>query len=322
MTWLTPTYTLSQAAAHGSDVWELFVRDWGDAVNIGAGEGNMIFPPVGVPGLSSVAAVAIGPKSLVDRVAIGYNLTGPNQAAGGGPDLAAAQACYPRICSVGSPLLFAQPGSRDVIDSSVLMSQLPPGYGSLAIAPYTVFVGVEYNVPAMSTTYSDAYVKATGGAAVPFGPAALAANVNCAWLPPFLHLLFYVKPPMFHPPTQRAPWTSLLTRLLTVPASVETLFAQIPVFGRKTFGASLAIRNLGLGVTTVRVAGLRCGGMAGGGGPMLETTLTTLMLDGPSGAPQPLSLSSLNFDFLMFYYSVAAIIGGERINLQWEARDL
>lgn len=71
---IQPQWTMQQAKALGFSVWEAYFADWGADPS-----GNNFYPDTAATGdtLGSVAAIAIGPRSTVDRVMIAETLPTP-----------------------------------------------------------------------------------------------------------------------------------------------------------------------------------------------------------------------------------------------------
>lgn len=309
MTWLNAAYTMKQAISQGADVWELWIDNWGNFSDPSPDGSSLIFPPAGSPGLPSVSAIAIGPLSVVDRVAVGYALPNTIWADGGGSGLPT------RWCSVDSPLLYTQPGNGGVIlNQAAPMSATPNENGSVMVScsdGYFSPIDDTYVPGLMSTIWAESYLKADGS-----GPATFGRNADptgTVWCPPVLQLLFYLKPPMLAPPTKRLPFYYNATVDMIVGGGVEKLAFQVPTYGRKTINLELRPNA----AASYRIAGLPS---------LLATTQAqevTLASGGPITANTKIRvpLTDVKMDYIMVYYTVAPAAPNVPIQLWVQAFD-
>jgi hypothetical protein len=270
---------------------------------------DMQFPQPGQPGIPvSVAGIAIGPRSTVDRVWVSYNPLKrrnsqiPNQPNG-----------LLRVCSVDSPLMFAQaagaPGVKNnpggPSDPALTLSDL----GQFYIFPManSGFPGPEYSfsfptqqdTTVLPATYIDVNgVTRTFGNSMP-GP-------ESTYMPPFLHLYLYLKVPSIPlPPLKRAP-LQVQGSILVPPneQGTELIVAQVPTFGRKTI--KLGMRGA---AGSWRVGALR--GISQNGS-MFEQPVDVSMVV-PAGTPvvlSPCNECCHYADYTNIYFTPSTNAGG------------
>lgn len=287
MSWLNAQFSMDDAVGREQSVWELLVSDWGAESG-----GVKSFPLSGGFSLGSVAAIAIGPRSSVDRCWAVWDMQ----------KIVANSTLwdYLRRISVGAPLCFAQPGNQGPAASAVLL-----GTGSIEI--YASLAGLPaYNQYLIdSTQYRDTYLKANGSSGV-FGPTATIAHAvgpatATMWMDPLLHLLFYLTPPTLPPPTKRFP-LSARGQVQAGTQGVEQLVAQIPIFGRKTVRVQVQVNPGSVTADTadVRVAVIPNVYNDGGGLTPQEDTMATdaAVVYGKAAAH---TLTDVHADYLMVY---------------------
>jgi hypothetical protein len=236
----TPPLSIQEAVERGYDVYEVLFANWGvtDAPPSTIFT-DMQFPQPGQPGIpASIAGIAIGPRSTVDRVWVSYNpLKKRNQNVVGQPN------GLLRVCSVESPLMFAQaagpPGVRNnpgaPNDPALTLSDK----GQLYIFPManSGFPGPEYSfsfpTQQETTVLPPTYID-VNGVSRPFGnfhPNPQAST----YMTPFLHLYLFLKtPPIPLVYTKRAP-LQVQGSIIIPPddPGQEYVVAQVPTFGRK-----------------------------------------------------------------------------------------
>lgn len=245
MTWVNSTFTLADASSRQQEAWDLLISNWGDMTGFAPADATQQFPAQLAPGLTTPAAIAIGPSSLVDRCWVAWDLQ----------KLVANPALwdYLRRLSVGAPLTFSQPANIRQVLSAILLNA-----GSLAIYPN--IGGLPENVPGLrdSTDYRNTYLKANGVAGV-FGPGATITRAagpatETFWMAPFLHLVFYLRAPVAALPVKRAPMHARQLVAAGSTAAGEQLIAQIPIFGRKTVGVQIQPGSGGVETVSIRLA--------------------------------------------------------------------
>jgi hypothetical protein len=238
-TWLNvPSFTIEEADTRSDAVYEVLFKDWGLTANSAISTDQ--WPPK--PGASiptSIAGVSIGPRSMVDRAWLTYNLQKPFDP---GADFTNIGKLTPRIrqFSVGAPLLFTQacaPGTRNVntaFDELLTMAIK----GSLYVWPngdaadqFNVEQTEIYQAQRATTVYSQ--YKDIFGITRDLGPTGIqTTEPNASWVGPLLHLLFYLKGPFMSPPTQRAPLKAGAG--FAIEGTDEVCIGQFAVFGRKS----------------------------------------------------------------------------------------
>lgn len=231
--WLNnPAYTVNDAIDRGQDVYEVLVYGWGTAL-----PQCRQWPPEGLPGLAtSVAGIAIGPRSTVDRAWLSYNLMKPRAL----PFIPGVTDRLRRL-SVDTPLIFPQanmPNGRN-----------QPGAQNDPVATQTIsgalYVFAEQNIPGAlgplpiefaypvvsdTTVLPGNYTDVHGVNRIMFSDAAGAAPNTSMF--PLLHLYFYLKTPINYVPPKRFP-LEVQKVGTAIAAGSEKLLAQIPTFGRK-----------------------------------------------------------------------------------------
>ena len=253
----SPPFSIEEARARGDDVYEILFAAWGTTdAPPSTLFGNLQFPGPGQPGIpASIAGIAIGPKSTVDRCWVSYN-PGKRRT----PNDPLQQENLLRMLSIDAPLIFNQksavnpnakntPGAVNdpvttLSDTGALyifpMADHPAGGGG---NPITFAFPRRQDTTVLPPNYTD-----VNGVVRQF------QNVDQQFMFPFLHLLLYLKPPAISfIPTKRAVLQVQGSTLL--PANeegTEFVIAQIPTFGRKV----LKVMMVG-GAASFRVGALR-----------------------------------------------------------------
>jgi hypothetical protein len=231
-------FTVEDALARSEDVYEVEFRNWGErsaapAPNVP--DRNFQFPAPGQPGLpSSLAAVAIGPRSTVSRCWLSWNRRKPLDVKPADVVDRAAVISTTRELAVGAPLLFAQNGGKGILGPTQsvyeamqlgLIYAFP--FGLPATPPNTAASANQYlqgplgTTTALPTQYVDQF-----GVLQPWPVAAEA---------PFLHLMLYPKLPAFYPPPVRAP----MLRSEGFPLGAGNVAKFLwPVYGRRSIRVS------------------------------------------------------------------------------------
>ncbi len=246
----SPAFDITEAIGRGQDVYEVLFNSWGfRAVADDAGDyRNLQWPPTGIDTASpnafiavslpsSIAGIALGPQSTVDRCWVSYNL-GKHLT----PTLLGGDTNRLHRLSVDTPLLFTQeahPGQTD--DPGGVHNPLATqvSQGALYVFPMADDPGagnlISFNYPNLQettivpTTYTPAVVG--GGTRIFFDGNADGVHP----LLPKLHLYLYLKAPVFHGPLKRFPLQvqGTVGSQTPITAGSEQVVAQIPTFGRK-----------------------------------------------------------------------------------------
>lgn len=341
MAWINSQFGFADAAARGQDAWDLLVSEWGDTSVPSSDQSSAVFPafaagtggvqppgppastsqpPPALPGASlalpAPAAIAIGPRSTVDRC---WVLWDPQKV------LPSANLWdYSRRLSVGSPLIFTQPANRYGVRST--SGVITNGGGSVTVFPS---VPQGFSMPdnnnvdfsrwindneGVGTNFAGAYIKADGTVAT-FGPHAagtIAGLVNPIWIPPLLHLVFYLRAPVGAIPTQRFPLSVTVYAGATgavypnspaagsLPGGTESLVAMIPVYGRRTIVANMSAGAIGGNTSDMRLALINWGNPNGVGTFGQEVTVFTAAAV-TAGASVRTVISPAFGDYLMVY---------------------
>lgn len=255
-----PTFLIDEAQQRGIDVYEVLVDDW--SINTGGGINNVQWPPAGQPSLPvTLAGIAIGPRSTIDRCWVSYDLQKHKLSA----DTTVTDRL--RRLSVDSPLIFSQaarPGQTlDLATLTPIETQARSG--PLIVTAYAGIPGDPTNFggsaypgltafgPVDSTVMPDEYVDVNGVTRnfIPESqPTASPGALN-----PLLHLLLYLKAPTAFVPTKRFPLVLRGTSINQPHPDQEFLVAQIPVYGRRQI--KLMMRGSSGGTWSARIGGLR-----------------------------------------------------------------
>jgi hypothetical protein len=271
MAYLSHSFTIDDALARNQDVCEVEIDDWGFRT-VPAGmppaSPNLQFPPPGSRALpSTLAAIAIGPRSTIDRCWVSWDrqkvlVTPPSDE----PD-PQAKISSARIVTVGAPLLFSQATTIGTL------SQQPTGNSNIGLYGQSVMEamqrGLMYVFPWGSAVdpIFNKWAESTQQLPGDLGESTVlpenyrtmfASVVPFTCERPRLHLLLYLKLPGFAPPTKRAPIMRNIEKFLA--GGADTYLARIPVFGRKNISLQVVsgvlsdytvglVRNVSEGVT-------------------------------------------------------------------------
>lgn len=271
MAWLNSGFTIDDAISRGFSTWDLLISDWGRIASLDPT--SFSFPAVGQKGMPTVQGIAIGDQSEVDRCFVAYDIEKmiPGNITW---DIA-------HRLSVGSPLMFPQPGSRSPVANGSPLNPLT-GESNLVIYP-TGTASIINNGGVSPTLFGATYLKKDGSShAFP--------AIN-----PLLHLVFYLKPPTVGAPSKRAPW-SLIDSTTSGAIDGETLIAAIPTFGRKR--VIIDYRAVG-GVTDFRAALIHnCTNMA-----TLGESTDFIELAIPDNSGRSYLIEPADADFTMVYFT-------------------
>ena len=232
--------SFTDAQQLGDAVYELILTNWG---NRGAKQdqnnGSIQYPPIKtnpngsipiegqllLPSIPSLSAIAISPRSMVDRCVVHY--TGLPQT--------------PAIATPGASTIdqgFVNEGS--ILETEQILAVGAPLIGQ-QIGPIIIRAHE-------TSYYSDTYFKngddlstpSVFGTALPNGP-----NGALTWTNPELRLLLYMNGKAALPPAQRAPLHVAITSAFV--ANAEQLALVVPIMGRKHI--RLQYRAAGVGAT-------------------------------------------------------------------------
>lgn len=238
------SFSMEDALARNNEVYELEFDRWGErnaAPGVNPSEVNLQWPPPGSrPIPSSMAAVAIGPRSTVDRCWISWDRQKILNIPPADVLLPDAVVNVPRIITRDAPLLFPQTTAREPTLNPAMQSWWDAmQFGIAYVFPWGPRPGFNDLVQGLgSSGHGGAYGTTTGSFAGQtyvnmFG----VSEVFLAEMP-FLHLMLYAKLPSFSPPTKRA--SMLRERTVQLGAGTgNVLAARYPIFGRKHVGISL-----------------------------------------------------------------------------------
>lgn len=240
-----PPFNVDEAQQRGVDVYEVLVTDWGRA---DLPTPVITWPPAGsIP--VSLAGIAIGPRSTVDRAFVSYNLQ-KQRLVGIDPDTTDRI----RRLSLDSPLIFTQaanPRSIYTTDANVIDQMTQKGM--LQIFSYLKTPTDTFEFPDIqdTTILPGVYIDVNGNERDWLNP-------GLPILTPTLHLYLYLKAPPSYVPPKRFPLQISGFKDSNTPEGAEALIANIPTFGRKTIQLMIRGDNAG-GATTYdfRIGALR-----------------------------------------------------------------
>lgn len=256
-----PRLLVDEAQSREADVFELFFDTWGYAGQVPTiTDFTNLQWPAPPPVLSvpvSLAGIAIGPRSTVDRAWISYNIGRSTvDATDVGPPLTNRL----RQVSIDSPLMFTiQAASGSMNDPA---TETPPvsmaRRGSLYVYPFA-----NTPIPQVSDVQNETTVLpllhtltlgGTGQYSDVNGVARTFATINSVFMAPYLHLYLFLKTPTRFQPGPRAPFFA--QQVVAVSSASEGIVAQIPVYGRKSVHV-LMEQVSGTGTCDFRVGALR-----------------------------------------------------------------
>ena len=243
-------FTVEDALARSEEAYEVEFKEWGwrgalPTPNVPSV--NFQFPPPGQPGLSSsLAAVAIGPRSTVSRCWLAWDRRKPLDVKPADVVDRPAVISTTRELAVGAPLLFAQNAAKGILGSTQSAYEamqrgliyafpfgLPPAFPNVEARGDQPLTGQGGTTTATPHEYVDQF------------------GVLQAWPVdqtaerPFLHLILYPKLPAFYPPPLRAP-------MLRSAANVvgDTRKFLWPVYGRRSIRVSAISHAYDTGVAS------------------------------------------------------------------------
>lgn len=271
MTQINPR-TFADAIQLADNVYELILTNWGNrGLMQDQFNGSISYPPVktlpggGVPILGdftlppipSLAAIAISPRSLVDRCIVNF----------------ASLPQAPESLTPGGNSIdrgFVQQGG--ILETEQILSIHAPLIGQ---QPGPIVIRAHAD-----SYFSDTYIPIANNLTpvMPFGTA-LPTNVGggLIWLNPELRLLLYMNGRGALPPTYRAP---LLFRVsnYTFTSNNEELIAVVPVAGRRY--VRVQYKTGGIDVT-LNITGVQWNGQPSGGTGLVTNRNFEFPLAGP-----------------------------------------
>lgn len=234
-------FSFEDALARSEDAYEVEFKDWGwrgalPTANVPSI--NFQFPPPGQPGLSSsVAAVAIGPRSTVSRCWLSWNRRKPLDVKPADVVDRAAVISTTRELAVGAPLLFAQNSAKGILGPTQsayeamqrgLIYAFP--FGLPSAFPNVDGRGDQPLTGQLGSTTATPHEYVDQFGALQAWPSDQTAER------PFLHLMLYPKLPAFYPPPVRAPMLRSVANLIGGVGGVRKYLW--PVYGRRSIRVS------------------------------------------------------------------------------------
>ena len=322
-----PPFTVEDAIARGHDVFEVIFTGWGvspsNPPTVLADFTNLQYPQPGQPGLpATLAGIAIGPKSTVDRAWVTFNL-------GKRADVTQPVNAYNLIreVSVESPLVFTQASNPNLRNNPldpddpvktltekgalyvfpfVDRPNLPlPGGSAVQVITPQVGQVVRNDTTVLPRQYRDA-----NGVLQNFSNALAPTLFSSVFVSPTLHLVCYLKNPYHYPPTRRAPLQYrgqvLIPQNESNPTPPERLIVSIPTYGRRKITVEMHMTaNADLGNARFRLGGILSMGQLEG---IQEVTLDSATGVAP-GTPVLFTLQNTpGVDYLNLY--AACPVGG------------
>lgn len=225
--------TLDQAIAREFPTWDVIVKPFGQTVGT---LNDFVYPTLEQDNrnsdrkaLGAVSAIAIGPRSSIDRCWVIWDPQARVEALE--PPAKIAIPDFFRRLSVEAPLLFQQIGNK----------KLPGGSGTpfQCIDPISALRFGAAPISFRGGLGSITNLDDDGGVFVPttFIQTAVGSSVTAELNPATtqqLHLVFYLQPPLSGVPTKRYPYKKTNTFILGT-SSPQTMAygVSFPVFGRK-----------------------------------------------------------------------------------------
>ncbi len=230
--------TIEQAIQRNLATWDVVISNFGiDAEANPIGEGaRLTYPsmPLLLPGLPSLAAIAIGPRSSFDRCWVLWDpqfKVNSTNSDGAIPDF------YRRL-SIDAPLLFPQlgnqkrPGDAPAPAPALgLQCVQPVACLRVAASPQSFAVGAVLDgSDDNGSVYAPlTFIPGANSSSTPIETDIADNDVRLR-----LHLVCYLQPPLFPPPTKRFPFQRRIPLTLGGLSPLTSAFAGIvPVHGRK-----------------------------------------------------------------------------------------
>lgn len=319
-------FSIDDALATSQAVYEVQFTQWGlrstppapKAVNPG-----FQFPPPGARAIpASLAGIAIGPRSTVDRCWVTWDrqkIVSSAASMGGKLNIESR----PRPLTVEAPLMFPQGTRQGILPSTAdapILNNDPAtamSMGLLYVFPKNAGDADNISGPSQfgteTTILPDVYVDALGVNQILGG-----TNPSLPFfLPPYLELYLYLQPTLSPPPMARAPLMINYQHTLAASATPSCI-AQLPIFGRKH--VRVQVRNL-TQVCSYRVGVLRaiCENNLAQQSPVFEATAGTAAAV-PAGTSTSFNLDRPCADYLTIYAD-AGLVGPSQVKVTVAAYD-
>jgi hypothetical protein len=251
------SFEIDDAKASSQDLYEVQFPDWG-VRDVPAGQvavnQNFQFPPPGAKAIPSLAGIAIGPRSTIDRCWVSWDRQKIVNATPNGSEPPTAMESRVRQLSVQCPLMFTQaskigsplpstmPAPVDINNSPVtamhngLLYVFPkePWPNSIGTANSGASSNAVMTQAAATTILPANYVDQLGTARPLLIPPA-GSNI----IYPYLELYLFLRPPLFAPPLARFP---LFTSYVQPTPAAYTAIGYVPIFGRRR--VTVGLQNL------------------------------------------------------------------------------
>lgn len=304
--------TFADAIQLADNVYELILTNWGNrGLMQDQNNGSISYPPIKtlpdqnipilgdflLPPIPSLSAIAIAPRSTVDRCILNF-------------------ASLPQTPISATPasneLGFVQQGG--ILETEQILSVHSPLIGQI---PGPVIIRAHF-----SSYFSDTYIPTTSVLAptLPFGTA-LPTNVSggLIWLNPELRLLLYLNGKGALPPTKRAPLSFRVSNYVftLAPAGSEELLAVVPIAGRRYARVNY---KSGAGDTVVRITGVSWNGQPSGGPGLVVNRNFEYPLAGPvaltSGESASIIVENPGITFLLVKASNTNLLDTNRLTIE------
>jgi hypothetical protein len=311
-------FPITDALARSQEVFEVDVIAWGNTI---ASSGSVRWPPIGQRGIpSSLAAIAIGPRSTIDHAWVTWSREKEiNVSSESGPQPLISSARY---LSSEAPLLYTQraaPGTA----TNVPFPQ--PASEVIANERDAMRRGALYVYPVgPSGPFGNVIGNAaTGGSTLlptqyvdQFNTVRQFSTVG-GFEPPFLQLTLYLKPPAFGPYPKRAALVRNTRFGSGFAPAAQHLIALLPIYGRKHVRIQ-ALSSANFGPAPTGVFSLYAGLLRNvnpsdlimlGGAPVFEAPGGAILAN-PVGTVATLEITNPNADYLALYISAAVNVNG------------
>ncbi|MGH7176518.1 MAG: hypothetical protein ACREJC_03970 [Tepidisphaeraceae bacterium] len=253
MAYESHSFPFEDSLARQNNVYEVEFADWGvRTLTPPAVDPNLQWPPPGSrPIASSCAAIAIGPRSTMDRCWVSWDRSKKLNVPPADVLLPSEVISLPRIVTCNAPLLFPQSTTKEPTMSTQSWWDAMQ-FGTAYVFPFgpkpdNNTLGDGSGTVAKGGGFGQTTIV-NKGANSPFQQNTFLSMFNTAISnsfleSPFLHLMLYAKLPAFSPPTLRAPMARELLTFTDENAGVPKIAGGYPIFGRRHVGVSLLSHN-------------------------------------------------------------------------------
>lgn len=294
--------SLKDAISYSFDVYDLIIFGWGE--DFQGGFPRDAYPAFTEPGLSdSIAGIAIGPKSDVDRCWItinpGKTVNATNQ-----------PWALTREVSIGNPLLFEQPTKKAAPLSTF------PNYEILPMQTLAQSLGLAYIVPQalVSPTRVETTMLPLNYQKADFTNVDVLVDMIGKITEPMLHLQLILNRNITVGTKRSTSREGNYTNVIGGINEDEVAIRMLPVFGRKQINVQVRAEHLTDPTATVTV---RCAVLRSLGANIVvqEETVGQKTADALGGCSFAFHLCDLAADYLIIYASssVAAPAPGARV---------